>query len=72
MNLTKVATVVLLCLAFLSVAYGFSVALSTSLNTKVAESHTCVDAHETYHQLFAYGRHNPSPKGDPIDNPKPN
>jgi len=69
-NSTRVVPVVLLCLVLVSLIYGVSVALSTSLNTHILEKYEHVDAYATYNQVLAYRHYVPT--GDPIDNPKPN
>lgn len=52
--------------------YGFSVALSTSLNTQILEKNDCVEARPSNDQVLAYGLHYSKPMGDPIDDPIPN
>jgi len=66
--LTRVALVVVLCLVFVSVVYGFSVALSASLSIETLEK----NVRATHDQMLVYGLRSFVPTGDPIDNPKPN
>jgi len=66
MNLKKVAGIVLLCMVAVSVIYGFSVVLSTSLSSQT------LDGQATRQPVLAQRPGGNIPKGDPIDNPKPN
>jgi hypothetical protein len=71
-NKTRFVPVILLCLMLVSVIYGFSVALSTSLNIQTLKVNCWVNARANNYHLLAHMTHDIDPSADPIDDPKPN